>query len=591
MAKTVYTLTQVLGKIAGAAHYAQNGTVTFGFAVSTYATYFGATSNLNDTQKTATREAMTLWNDISNLNFAETSGSSASIKLSNVQNPSFAGGQIGDTIMLSSSYSYMLNPTMGNYGFMAIIHEVGHALGLNHPGNYNGGAPTYAANALYMQDSQQYTLMSYFAASNTGANHGGYYASTPLLHDIAALQKLYGADMTTRAGDTVYGFGSTAGRKAFDFTQNTHPIVCIWDGGGTDTLNVSGFGNDQLIDLHAGSFSNVGGLTSNVSIAYNCNIENAVGGSGNDTLIGNALNNVLTGGAGNDTLNGDTGEDRLIGGLGDDTYVINSTGDVMVEQAGQGTDTVSTTFSFTLASNFENLILAGTTALNGTGNSAANTLTGNTAANTLDGGAGADILIGGKGNDTYIVDNVGDQVRELAGQGTDTVLSSVSFTLSSDVEHLTFTGTAALNGTGNTLNNTLTGNDGANILAGGAGNDALVGGGGNDRLMGQAGVDTLTGGAGADTFIFDLLSLGTRDTIKDFSVAQRDVLNVHDLLINFASSQLASFVKLTASGSSELLAVDRDGTGSAYSFTTLALLQNMSGHTAQSLFNNGELIV
>lgn len=592
MAKAVYSLTQVLAKIAGTAGYAANATVTFAFTPPASGTSsLGTTSALNTEQQGSVRFAMSLWDGVSNLRFSENNaGSDANIKLMNVQNSSFAGVQTGNQVMLSSVYSYMQAPTLGNYGTMAIIHEIGHALGLNHPGNYNGGSPTYAANAKFAQDTQQYTVMSYFAASYSGANHGGYYASTPLLYDIAAIQKMYGADMTTRAGDTIYGFNSTAGSTAFDFTVNTHPIVCVWDGGGTDTVDASGFNNNQVIDLHAGSFSDLGGLTKNFSVAYNCAIENAIGGAGNDTLTGNELNNRLTGGAGNDILNGDKGEDTLIGGGGNDYYYVNSAGDVVTENANEGSDTVVSSISFTLADNFENLALTGRESISGTGNSLNNTLTGNDGNNTLNGGAGDDTMIGGKGNDIYIVDSVSDIVRESSGQGTDLVYSSATFTLGDNVENLTFSGASNVDGTGNALANTITGNTGNNVLRGGGGADTLTGGGGNDTLSGQAGNDSLRGGDGADTFIFDTTSIGGKDAIKDFSVAQGDILNVYDLLTSHPSSGIESYVKLTVTGANEALYIDRDGSGTSYGFIQYATIEHVSGLTARSLFDSGLLI-
>lgn len=589
MAKPVYTLDKVLAKIAGGATFQPNATVDYGFFVPAGGSPYGATSALTTTQQSFVHEAMTAWDDVSNLRFSHTSSSAgADIKLYNVANNSFAGAQTGDQIMMSSTYSPTMNPSLGGYGFMVFIHEIGHALGLDHPGAYNGGSPTYAANAKFAQDSQQYTVMSYFSAANTGANHGGYFASTPLLYDIAAIQKLYGADMTTRTGDTTYGFNSTADRVAYDFTVNAHPIICIWDAGGTDTIDLSGFSATQLVDLRAGNFSNVGGLTKNLSIAYNCNVENAVGGSGNDTMIGNALNNVLTGGAGDDIFNGELGSDTLIGGSGNDTYYF-GVGDVIQESSGGGTDTVVAAVSYVLGDNLENLLLTGTAAINGTGNALDNTLTGNRASNLLDGGLGNDTMIGGFGNDYYVVDAAGDVVRELAGQGMDSVLSSISYTLTDNVEHLTLTGTSVIDGTGNALNNILTGNAAANVLKGGAGADTLTGGAGNDVLNGQAGIDILTGGDGADRFCFDATS-GGRDTIKDFRVSEGDTLDVHDLLIGFQADYLGSFVRMTASGASTLLSIDRDGGGSAYNFVQYALLNQASGLNVQTLFNNHILI-
>lgn len=592
MAKAVYTLDQAVARIAGTAEYAPGSTITYA-ATAPGGSYYGAVSALNTVQKSFLQKAMGAWDDVANVRFtALAEGSNANIKVYNVANTSFAGAELNGSIMLSSSYSYMLNPSLGNYGYMALMHEIGHALGLNHPGDYNGGSPTYAANAKYMQDSQQYSIMSYFSASNTGANHGGYYASTPLLHDIAAIQKLYGADYTTRSGDTVYGFNSTAGSDAYNFTVNNHPVICIWDGNGNDTLDVSGFAYNQSIDLHAGSFSDVGGLTKNVSIAYNCTIENAVGGSGNDTLLGNELNNTLRGGSGNDTLNGDKGEDSLFGGAGDDTYYVNSAGDTVTEYSSEGTDTVSSSVSYTLSMNVENLILTGKDGLSGTGNDLNNTLTGNSGNNTLDGRGGNDTMAGGLGNDTYVVDSTGDVVRELAGQGTDTVYSSVSFMLSDNVENLYFSGTGNLNGTGNALANLVSGNGGNNSLSGGAGNDTLSGGAGNDTLNGGAGNDILYGGDGADTFVFDTTAKGGKDVLKDFSAAQGDILDVHSLLTGFTAGSLESFVKLTASGTSSLLMLDLDGAGKTFGFVQYATLEKFSGVTATAryLFDHGDLI-
>ena len=209
-----------------------------------------------------------------------------------------------------------------------------------------------------------------------------------------------------------------------------------------------------------------------------------------------------------DTLAGSTGADILIGLANDDTYTVNHSGDICIEEADEGNDLVNSKVSYTLAANIERLTLTGSAAINGTGNTLANTITGNTGANILDGGAGADTLIGGKGNDTYIVDDGGDVVDESAankGAGIDTVISSLEFSLVEDgtkvkgtIENLTLTGTVNINGTGNAAANTLIGNAGNNVLDGGAGNDTLIGGAGNDTLKGGEGNDTLTGGKGID---------------------------------------------------------------------------------------------
>ncbi|MBK8189668.1 MAG: calcium-binding protein [Vampirovibrionales bacterium] len=291
------------------------------------------------------------------------------------------------------------------------------------------------------------------------------------------------------------------------------------DGGlGADTLS-GGAGNDVYIVDNAGDVVNeaanagIDTVQSSISYTLGANVENltllgssnlnGTGNALNNVIIGNAGVNTLDGGAGNDTLDGGAGADRLTGGLGDDVYVVDNAGDIVTESANQGADTVRASISYTLGANVENLTLLGSSNLNGTGNTVDNVLIGNAGANTLnggsgndtlDGGAGADTLIGGSGNDTYVVDNAGDVVTESASQGTDTVQSSLSYTLGANVENLTLLGSANLNGTGNTLNNVLTGNAGANTLSGGSGNDTLDGG---------LGADTLVGGSGNDTYVVD----------------------------------------------------------------------------------------
>ena len=257
------------------------------------------------------------------------------------------------------------------------------------------------------------------------------------------------------------------------------------------------------------------------------------------SLTGTSGNDTLTGGAGNDILDGKAGIDTMIGGTGNDTYYVDNVKDVVTELASQGTDLVNSSITYTLGANVENLTLTGTAAINGTGNTLNNVISGNTGNNVLNGGAGNDILdgkagidtmIGGTGNDTYYVDNVKDVVTELASQGTDLVNSSITYTLGANVENLTLTGTAAINGTGNTLNNVISGNTGNNVLNGGAGDDIIYGREGND---------TLNGGLGKDTFVFNtkLNASTNKDTIKDFNVVDDTI-----------SLENAIFAKLTATG-------------------------------------------
>ncbi len=255
-------------------------------------------------------------------------------------------------------------------------------------------------------------------------------------------------------------------------------------------------------------------------------VENLIGSSFADNLTGNSTYNILDGRAGNDVLRGWSGADTMIGGPGNDTMYVENTRDAVIEKPNEGSDTVSSTITYTLPINVEKLILTGTTGINGTGNELANVITGNGAANqlngqagndTLDGGAGndaltgwsgADTMIGGAGNDLYFVENVGDVVTEILSQGIDTVSSRLTYTLPANVENLTLTATAVINGTGNELANVITGNSAVNQLNGGAGNDTLDGGLGSDRLMGGTGND-----------VFKFTSMGPVDVIVDYNVA------------------------------------------------------------------------
>ncbi len=250
--------------------------------------------------------------------------------------------------------------------------------------------------------------------------------------------------------------------------------------GGNDTYYVDNV-KDVVVEKAGGGTD---GVRSSVSYTLSNHVENlALLGTGNIHATGNALDNKLYANEGNNILDGGLGADRMTGYGGNDTYYVDNAKDIVVEQAGEGTDGVRSSISYTLTNHVENLALLGTSNIHATGNALDNKLYGNEGNNILDGGLGADRMTGGAGNDTYYVDNENDVIAEKAEEGVDGVRSSVSYTLSNHVENLALLGTGNLNATGNALDNKLYGNEGKNILDGGLGADRMVGGAGNDTYL------------------------------------------------------------------------------------------------------------
>jgi serralysin len=395
----------------------------------------GGFSRFNAAQIQQAELALTSWSDVANITFvrvgAGTTGDTAysdqaAILFSNYSSgadgaaafgyypgSTAASSRPGD-VWFNSTLGYNTNPTAGNYGGMVLVHELGHAIGLAHPSTYDASddvAPTYAADADYYEDSRQYTVMSYFNERNTGANYSGAYAASPLLDDISAAQQEYGANMTTRTGDTVYGFNSTADRAWYSATSASSKLIfAVWDAGGSDTLDFSGYSVSQVIDLRPGYFSDVGGLVGNVTIAMGANIENARGGAGVDQMNGNALGNFLRGEAGGDVINGWAGDDLIYGGDGNDMISggegfdqINGNMGVDVAYGGNGTDWV-------VGGQGDDQIF---------GDSGDDIVYGNMGNDIAYGGAGADIVRGGQGNDVISGDDGDDW---LAGdRGSDNI--------------------------------------------------------------------------------------------------------------------------------------------------------------------------
>lgn len=430
----ILDLEGVIGQIAtGSTVHAPNGVITYTFLDGRLTGLYnnpnyGFTAGFGlapftQEQRAEARDSIELWDDLIPQSFRETNGRGADIQFSNSQDPAQAyayypingrGWKFQSDVFIADPEVNWTNAWLGfgGYGATTLVHELGHALGLSHPGNYNydPNLPlSYANYAEYAQDSEQYTIMSYWGMEQTSNQvfAGGvvdfntlFYNNpqTPLVHDILAIQAQYGADPTTRATDTVYGYNSTAGNEVYDFTVNEYPYLAIYDAGGIDTIDMSGANASVYINLNEGAFSSgaeaiptaavvnanraelaeiagplgpvsqatmdyyasvvpntyasiiaaetgVTGIRTtshdNLAIAYGTVIENAIGSAMRDLLVGNEVDNVLTGLAGNDVLRGGGGDDTLIGGAGADTLTGGAGADLFVATHAFSTDVIT----------------------------------------------------------------------------------------------------------------------------------------------------------------------------------------------------------------------------------------------------------
>ena len=579
---------------------AGNGTVNITYAFRSSDSSDPGFSRLQSHMIEATEAAFDLWADVANITFQRvgsgTSGESAysndaTIRIgADTDSGGYAWayypgstwhGSVSGDIFFNTSNGYFQSAELGSYSFLAVMHEIGHAIGLAHPGTYNGGSPTYANDASYAEDSRQFTVMSYFAAEETGAEHYWTYAATPLLHDIAAVQFIYGANYETRSDDTTYGFNSNADRESFHIDSAAESAVfAIWDGGGTDTLDLSGYRDDQTVNLLEEGFSDAGGLVANIAIARGAVIENGISGAGDDTLIGNGAANHLVGNAGKDTI---------VGGDGNDTLNGNSSNDTLRGEAGN---------DVLLGGKHKDYLYGGEGDDQLAGDTGDDYLYGDGGADTIVGGSGHDRIWGGDGDD--VIDGGSGDEKIYAGAGDDHIAGGSGY---DTLDYSAFSDGVTIDMHAHTATGASSGNDtlwGIEQVDGTIGDDTFKGDlrdnvfrgrDGDDVFRGLQGADTYKGGPGVDTYVWRTSDVWRNDahqgvdTILDFSVTQ-DVLDLTGLFDDVAFAEVGDVVALDERAEGTMVRANIAEAG----WVDVVLLGSVVGANLDAMADGGHLL-